>query len=190
MPLKVYNGSSWVSASGLKVYNGSSWVSATNGNVWDGSSWVPFFNSVLDTFTLTAGIGSLEVVKGNPIVSYGYLSSDYPNFSGGVSPAGSLDNYTFAPTNSTIVALTYFSGDFSSQLEFWVEGEHPNSGWNTITVYHNYTGTTTVLNRTDFAFESYPASEAGPGRTYWIKASGNIFPNTTGGQNTYLITVT
>lgn len=145
---------------------------------------------ILDTFTLTAGIGSLEVVKGNPIVSYGYLGPDYPNYGGGTSPAGSLDNYTFAPTNSTIEALTYFTSEYTSQIEFWVAGQHPNSGWNTMTVYHNYTGTTTVLNRTAFGFDSNPASEGVPAHTWWIIPSSNIFSNTTGGQNTYLITIT
>lgn len=146
--------------------------------------------NILDTFTVTAGVGSLEVVKGNPIVTYGYLGPDYPNFSGGTSPAGSLNDYTFAPTNSTIEALAYFTGDFTSQVEFWVAGQHPNSGWNTMTVYHNYTGTTTVFNRTDFGFDSNPASEGVPAHTWWIIGSSNIFSNTTGGQNTYLITIT
>jgi len=45
MALKVWNGSSWVSGTGLKVWNGSSWVNAVSGRVWNGSSWVSFFTS-------------------------------------------------------------------------------------------------------------------------------------------------
>jgi hypothetical protein len=139
---------------------------------------------------LTAGIGSIEVVKGSPIVSYGYLGPDYPDYSGGTAPAGSLSDYTFPPTNSNIEALTYLTGDFGvTQVEFWIAGQHPNSGWNTMTIYHNYTGTTTVFNRTDFGFDSNPASEL-PAHTWWIINSSNIFSNTTSGQNTYQITIT
>lgn len=43
MPLKVWNGSSWVSASTARVWNGSSWVNSTAAHVWNGSSWVKFF---------------------------------------------------------------------------------------------------------------------------------------------------
>ena len=42
MALKVWNGSSWVSAT-PKVWNGSAWTGAKTGRVWDGSSWVTFF---------------------------------------------------------------------------------------------------------------------------------------------------
>ena len=52
MPLKVWNGSSWISATGLKVWNGSSWISGT-GRVWNGSSWIEFFSPV--TFTPAGG---------------------------------------------------------------------------------------------------------------------------------------
>lgn len=42
MALKVWNGSSWVSAT-PKVWNGSVWTGAKTGRVWDGSAWVTFF---------------------------------------------------------------------------------------------------------------------------------------------------
>lgn len=45
MPLKTWNGSSYVAAKTLRVWNGSSWVSAKSGKVWNGSAWVSFFNS-------------------------------------------------------------------------------------------------------------------------------------------------
>jgi hypothetical protein len=43
--MKVWNGSSWVSPTGLKVWNGSSWVAATAGKVWNGSAWTTFYSS-------------------------------------------------------------------------------------------------------------------------------------------------
>jgi hypothetical protein len=45
MPLKTWNGSSYVAAKTLRVWNGSSWVSAKSGRIWNGSAWVSFFNS-------------------------------------------------------------------------------------------------------------------------------------------------
>jgi hypothetical protein len=46
MPLKVWNGSSWATSTGIKVWNGSSWVTAAAGKVWNGSSWVDFLFSL------------------------------------------------------------------------------------------------------------------------------------------------
>jgi hypothetical protein len=46
MPLKVWNGSSWVTSTGIRVWNGSAWVTVQNGRVWNGSSWVSFFSGL------------------------------------------------------------------------------------------------------------------------------------------------
>ena len=46
MPIKVWNGSSWVAAKSLQVWNGSSWASSKSGSVWNGTSWVSFFSGV------------------------------------------------------------------------------------------------------------------------------------------------
>lgn len=62
MPLKVWNGSAWSTASAIKVWNGTSWASATFGKVWDGTQWQTFHGS-----TLAAAINSTaasEVVYG------------------------------------------------------------------------------------------------------------------------------
>jgi hypothetical protein len=61
--MKVWNGSSWVSAISLRVWNGSSWVSATSGKVWNGSSWVSFFNSVAFTPEGGASAGAAVLVQ-------------------------------------------------------------------------------------------------------------------------------
>jgi hypothetical protein len=66
--MKVWNGSSWVSATTLRVWNGSSWVSATSGKVWNGSSWVSFFNSL--TFTPEGGASAGAAVFVNSDVAY------------------------------------------------------------------------------------------------------------------------
>lgn len=47
MPLKVWNGSAWSTASAIKVWNGTSWASATFGKVWDGTQWQTFHGSTL-----------------------------------------------------------------------------------------------------------------------------------------------
>lgn len=62
MPLKTWNGSSWVSSTGLKVWNGSSWVPAINGKVWDGSAWVQFLQLVsINNHTIDANAGPVPV---------------------------------------------------------------------------------------------------------------------------------
>jgi len=40
IPVKVWDGSSWVDVKAVKVWDGSSWVDAKAIYVWDGSSWV------------------------------------------------------------------------------------------------------------------------------------------------------
>ena len=108
MPLKVYNGSSWVSATALKVYNGSSWVAASSGTInYDGTQWVPFFN---------AGV-SITTGSTATIVSGGKGTAGYSLFSHGLSPGSSTSgNYVdydafysigYAPIGS------YSSGDFN-----------------------------------------------------------------------------
>ena len=109
MPLKVYNGSSWVSATALKVYNGSSWVAASSGTInYDGTQWVPFFN---------AGV-SITTGSTATIVSGGKGTAGYSLFSHGFSPGSSVSgNYIdydafysigYAPIGS------YNSGYFTS----------------------------------------------------------------------------
>lgn len=88
MPLKVYNGSSWISATGLKVYDGSSWVSATNGKVWDGSSWVTFFNPVQVNVTdqyYFAGNGGYESAYAETIYGLSELGSAFYEITGDTS---------------------------------------------------------------------------------------------------------
>ena len=52
MPLKVWNGSSWVLVPRLHVWNGSSWVAlnaadnAKTAKIWNGSSWAQFHPGV------------------------------------------------------------------------------------------------------------------------------------------------
>ena len=92
MPLKVWNGSSWVSSTGLKVWNGSSWASAVAGKVWNGSSWVQFFSSLAASLSPTSVSGSEQrlgagskYVPATPTV--------YVTASGGVAPYTYLWEY-------------------------------------------------------------------------------------------------
>lgn len=66
MPLKVWNGSSWVQASRLKVWDGAAWTDSKYGKVWNGSSWVEFFNGysatlTAATYTRVASPSSLQI---------------------------------------------------------------------------------------------------------------------------------
>lgn len=58
MPLKTWNGSSFLTAKTLRVWNGSSWVSAKSAKVWNGSSWVNFLSSVNITDQSASASGS------------------------------------------------------------------------------------------------------------------------------------
>jgi hypothetical protein len=92
MPLKVWNGSSWVTALAVKVWNGSSWVAASAGKVWNGSSWVQFFSSLFAAASPTFVSGSEQrfgagskYVPATPTV--------YVTVSGGVAPYTYLWEY-------------------------------------------------------------------------------------------------
>ena len=43
MAIKIYNSSTWNTASSLKIYNGYTWNSAVKGWIYDGSSWNAFY---------------------------------------------------------------------------------------------------------------------------------------------------
>lgn len=43
MPVKVWNGSSWTTATRVRVWNGSTWVEPLYGKVWNGSAWSIFY---------------------------------------------------------------------------------------------------------------------------------------------------
>ena len=46
MPLRTWNGSSFLTSKSARVWDGSSWVNAKSAKVWNGSSWVNFLSSV------------------------------------------------------------------------------------------------------------------------------------------------
>jgi len=94
MALKVWNGSSWVSATGLKVWNGSSWATASNGKVWNGSSWVTFFSNMAVT-------GSVSVFGGGTRSGTG--SNTITTTAASVTVTGGSSPYTYA--------WQYVSGD-------------------------------------------------------------------------------
>lgn len=47
MPLKLWNGSAWSTATSVKIWNGSIWAPAKFGRIWDGSEWKDFLNNLL-----------------------------------------------------------------------------------------------------------------------------------------------
>lgn len=139
---------------------------------------------ILDTFTLTASQFTVTPQKGEPYQVYGFVSPSYPWIMASSSGGGSLSDSTFAVTGTTILGLSV-SIAFGFSFEFYIDGEYTNTGWTTMTIYHNYSGTTTTINRADMSFNNLSAD------TQWGSGSvGNPFSNVTAGQNTYLITIT
>lgn len=75
MPLRVWNGSSWVTAKSGRVWNGSSWVRAKSAKVWNGSSWVNFLSSVnitnLELLASGSGFGEALGIAGYTLFNNG-----------------------------------------------------------------------------------------------------------------------
>lgn len=109
MPLKVYNGSSWVSATALKVYNGSSWVAASSGKInYDGTQWVPFFNAGV---SITTGSTTTFVSAGKGTAGYSLYSH---GFSPGSSVSGNYIDYDAYYSIGYVPIGSYNSGYFST----------------------------------------------------------------------------
>lgn len=113
MPLKVWNGSSYIQGTGLKVWNGSSWVNATSGKVWNGSSWVEFFSSGVvsfegftslpDAIAFNLGTASATVTvtfdtSGNII--HDPFATGFPDGGSTVNPGGFSDTWLTGGTAS------------------------------------------------------------------------------------------
>lgn len=105
--MKVWNGSSWVSSTGLKVWNGSSWVSASNGKVWNGSSWVSFFSAGV---SITTGSTATIVSGGKGTAGYSLFSH---GFSPGSSTSGNYVDYDAFYSIGYVPIGSYNSGDFN-----------------------------------------------------------------------------
>jgi hypothetical protein len=116
MPLKVWNGSSWVSASTARVWNGSSWVSAAAAHVWNGSSWIQFFpdgtpnisNKTSAAYGLAYDSGSADA----SIIHYFYFDKTYFI---DVSSSGFPDNSSYT-TGDTGTQTDWLSGGTTSDF--------------------------------------------------------------------------
>ena len=133
MPLKTWNGSSWVSATGLKVWNGSSWVAAKTGKVWNGSAWTQFFSS--DTVTISDDNVAADAVYESDfdfntatygIRSNGTIDASHTSTNGGGSDGTTNGTNWITPTSSASlyeVRATKVSGDTpnaGSALNTWL----------------------------------------------------------------------
>lgn len=131
MPLKVWNGSSFLTATGLKVWNGSSWISGT-GRVWNGSSWIEFFSPV--TFSPAGGTSA-----GSPVAL-----SDYQQFAASVVISCSESaTWTYSPTTGAFGSgADIASGGSGTTITFSMNdlGGGPQS--ETFTVSATASGTT------------------------------------------------
>lgn len=128
MPLKPYNGTSFVEANELKVWNGSSWVTSSTARVWNGSSWVIFHRGGAANFTTASYITSgLSDSQSGPsefanvkyqINTDGYVYVD-ENYSGlnaseqWSTPAGFASNFEVFATLSSGTS----GGTFGSWLD-------------------------------------------------------------------------
>lgn len=72
MPLKVWNGSSFIEAKDSRVWNGSTWQSPVTVRVWNGSSWVVFLNQVnTNNHDIDINVGSTFNGSASGSMTYG-----------------------------------------------------------------------------------------------------------------------
>jgi hypothetical protein len=130
MPLRTWNGSSWITAPSLRVWNGSSWVNAKSGKVWNGSSWVNFLSSVNITNQSFGGsAGGLEDANagasytlGSDGVAVGFedngnFTSTFP-ISGEWFVGGSISDFS---VRATLVSFTDSgSGSYNGTFGSWL----------------------------------------------------------------------
>lgn len=127
MPLKVWNGSSWVTSSAVKVWNGSSWVAVQNGKVWNGSSWVSFYSAapVVVLQNYNASTYDIQLYRIRPsddfgqvrinLLSNGTATYTYEDSS---TPTTNFLSYSWLTSGSASDAYAYMdtpsSGSFSA----------------------------------------------------------------------------
>lgn len=168
MPLKVWNGSSYVTASGLKVWNGSSWVAASNGYVWNGSAWVPFFSSfspVTYTFT-TAGTSSVNVPTGATQIIVECIGGGGEGGRGETDPSteygGSGGGGAYVKITKTLT-----SGDAGKTVNYTV-----GAGGTGGTLDGN-NGVASSSTTTGFSFGNYSISAGGGGGGFYLGNGGS-----------------
>ena len=92
MPLRTWNGSSFLTSKSARVWDGSSWVNAKSAKVWNGSSWVNFLSSVniqdASDFANDNGFGFSQAEAGYTLYNNG--TAETFNFSGGQKFATTL----------------------------------------------------------------------------------------------------
>ena len=139
MALKVWNGSSWVSAT-PKVWNGSVWTGAKTGRVWDGSAWVTFF----PTLGFSPNVGfQADDSQFNPTAATSTASFNL-NSNGSTTIVGNTTNS--GPSQWCDPTFTGLSDNYEAQI---VVSTLTNSGTSSAT-YHSYVvlGTSIAYNQT------------------------------------------
>lgn len=138
MPLKPYNGTSFVEANELKVWNGSSWVTSSTARVWNGSSWVIFHRGGAANFTggtfITGGLSDSQSSPGDyanvkyQINADGYVYVDQQygglnSYEQWCTPAGFASNFEvyatldYSSTNGVADSPYVAGGTFGSWLD-------------------------------------------------------------------------
>lgn len=128
MPLKVWNGSSWIMVPRLHVWNGSAWVAlnATNNaktaRTWNGSSWVQFHPGVrLDEY------GGTDVISLYHSMALA-VSSDTAQVGITLQTNGTMD-YWYADTYTPQANFTSYSWLLSgANSEYYAYMDNPSSG--------------------------------------------------------------
>lgn len=153
MALKVWNGSSWVSAIALKVWNGSAWVAATAGKVWNGSAWIDFLGDII-LDAINWGNVSLAA-QGEAIASTSNTVSGITSTvnlkvtTNVVRPSGtSLTIFVNGVEANSFVSLGSSNATFNVTNSANVTFEFVATTTGAGTIGHEWSGTATVTNET------------------------------------------
>lgn len=167
MPLKVWNGSSWVTSTGIKVWNGSAWTDASAGYTWNGSSWVQFFSAGAVSITnqnaqnfSRAGLGGTATARyrlySNGQAYRTNLSGSIVSISGEWLVAGAASDFeVYASWSGSPIGVT---GPTGSWVSLGTDREWTMSATNTyytatLNVQIRLASTSTVIDTATIDFE-------------------------------------
>lgn len=163
MPLRVWNGSAFVTAKSARVWNGSSWVNVKSSKVWNGSSWVNFLSSV-DVENIIQSENAIGFESASASLTY-YINSD------GTVRVVSLTSEGGTSFENTVYSSSWLLGGVAADISVravllsssgetpfgtfgqWESLSSSNYGWGTQASATTNFGTVTNTSAVEFRIE-------------------------------------
>lgn len=118
MAIKIWNGSSWVTANDVGIYDGAEWDAIDYGKIWNGTSWVTFYTRIVVqaptiTHSLTATSITWNVIQADA-VQFAAFPSAFQYYT--IRPNGTRTPSTgYSTSTSRIVPAITMSGLYQDQ---------------------------------------------------------------------------